>query len=112
MLANIVAPLHEHADEQEYTDDYLAEIFERARNEVVPMTSNPRFAVEVIGAVISALWIGISLRLGKTIGYATRDYKPVASRRDHPWAFWLTLAMMGAVLTVSLWKIAAGLIWT
>src|SRR5580698_3209660 len=33
-LTSILAPLHEHSSERRYTDEYLAEIFERARIEV------------------------------------------------------------------------------
>jgi hypothetical protein len=73
------------------------------------VTSNPHFAFFAVAALISGLWVAISLRLGKTIGYSTNDAKLFASRRDNPWAYWLTLAVMGAVFAVSLWKIAAGL---
>jgi hypothetical protein len=74
------------------------------------VTSNPHFTFFTVAALISGLWIAISLRLGKTIGYSTNDLKPFSSRRDNPWAYWCTLAVMGTVFVVSLWKIAAGLI--
>ena len=33
-LATILAPLHEHAEKQGYSDEELAEVFERARTQV------------------------------------------------------------------------------
>ncbi len=42
VLANILAPLHKHAEEQGYSDEFLADVFERARNEVTLARSLPR----------------------------------------------------------------------
>jgi len=38
-LAAILAPIHEHSESEQYSDEFLAEVFERARNEVVAARS-------------------------------------------------------------------------
>ena len=68
---------------------------------------------DAIAAPVSALWIVVSFRYGKTFSLSEASVWPdmfIVGRRDNPWAFWFTLALMGGICATSGWSVIAYLI--